>query len=68
MAMATNPISAWMEKHGLDDKAAAERFGLDRSQVWRLRHGVCRPSIKTAQRLEPIIGVPAAHLLFGEAA
>lgn len=66
--MATNPIKKWMEEHGLDDKAAALRLGLDRSQIWRLRHGKCRPSIKTAMRLEPITGIPAATLILGEAA
>ena len=66
--MSTNPIKQWLEAHGLDDKAAAARLGLDRSQVSRLRRGECRPSIKTAKRLEPITGIPAAELILGSAA
>ena len=44
-------LSEWMTENGLDDAAAAERFGINRTTVLRLRKGEQMPSHDTVRRV-----------------
>ncbi len=57
-----------MDANEVSDEALAEKLGVSRVQVSRLRRRICKPSPATAQKLEIITAIPAASFIFGEAA
>jgi transcriptional regulator with XRE-family HTH domain len=63
-------LAEWMEAEGLKDAGLAERLNgkLSRSQISRIRRRKSIPPIDTAKLLESVTGIPAAEILFGEAA
>lgn len=57
-------LQRWMTENEKDDAAVAAAVGsISRSQVSRLRRGESRPSLKTAEALEALTGLPAWEFL-----
>ena len=52
-------LATWMRAAGEDDDSLAEKLGVSRVQVSRLRRKVCKPSPETAERLERLTHIPA---------
>jgi len=44
-------LQEWMESEGLKDQATAERFGVERSLITKLRGGSKTPGFKLAVRI-----------------
>ena len=69
--MAKQPLTLqeWMDRNGVNDAGLAEKIGhqLSRSQVNRIRRGLCRPSVDGARALEAATKIPAARFVMGEA-
>jgi transcriptional regulator with XRE-family HTH domain len=56
-------LAAWMEKAGETDTSVAEKAGVSRVQILRIRHGVSKPSPRLALTLSGITGIPAWEFL-----
>lgn len=54
-----------MKANERDDDSLASALSVTRSQVNRLRRGVSKPSLQTAEDLERITGISALVLLKG---
>lgn len=59
-------LAHWMKTADVKDEALSQQLGISRVQVLRLRRRLCRPSLKTARKLEEITNIPAAELLMAE--
>lgn len=60
-------LAKWMTDNEVKDEALSRDLGVSRVQVLRLRRRICRPSLKTARKLEEITGISAVSLVMGEA-
>jgi ribosome-binding protein aMBF1 (putative translation factor) len=47
-----------MDRRGLGDMEVASKIKCHRSQINRIRRGVCDPSLKTARQLQSLTGIP----------
>jgi len=54
-------LQSWMERAKETDESLAERVGVSRVQISRIRRRMVRPSLKLAATLEDITGIPAAQ-------
>lgn len=63
-----NALQKWMSDNSVRDDALAAKIGVSRVQVFRLRRGDHKPSVRTALALERETGIPAATLILGEVA
>lgn len=61
-------LQEWMDANQVKEVAVAAALGIDRSQVWRLRNGLSRPSIDTAIKLEKLTTIPAGKFVMDKAA
>lgn len=61
-------LQTWVDAAKLTDEALAAKVGVSRVQITRIRNGVCRPSVKTAQKLAEVTGVPAANFILPDLA
>jgi plasmid maintenance system antidote protein VapI len=50
-------LDRWMTENGWDDSKLAEAIARDRSQVSRIRRGVCGTTKEVALRIEKITGI-----------
>lgn len=57
-------LETWMTENVVTDEQLAERVGVSRVQVLRLRSGQNRPSPGTAKKIEAVTGIPASDLIF----
>lgn len=62
------PIDRWAESRGAETEAQADRevataLALDRSTIWRYRHGQLRPSLSAAIAVARLIGVTVDDLV-----
>lgn len=62
----TTILAAWMAAHYMTDKELSEKTGISRVQVLRLRHGVHRPSLRNARKIEQVTGIAAGRLMAGD--
>lgn len=53
-------LQTWMERARESDASLAEKTGVSRVQISRVRRRICAPSLSLAARLEEITGIPAA--------
>lgn len=63
-----HPLKKWMADAQLKDADLAPKVGVSRVQIYRIREGQNRPSLKTARKLEEVTRIPAADLMTWEAA
>lgn len=61
----TTALGRWMKANERDDDSLAQALSITRSQVNRLRRGVSKPSLDTAEALAGITGISALVLLRG---
>ena len=57
-----------MTANGESDRSFAPKVELSHAQVVRIRTGQSRPSPEAAKRIEAVTAIPAADLIFGDAA
>jgi transcriptional regulator with XRE-family HTH domain len=55
-----------MEAAEITDEKLAEKVGVSRVQITRLRNRANLPSLKTARALESVTGIPAGKFLTEE--
>lgn len=53
-------LQSWMSRAHETDETLAEKLGVSRVQVSRVRRRKCRPSLGLAVRLEGLTGIPAS--------
>lgn len=58
-----NALASWMKASAETDETLAAKAGVSRVQISRIRRGLSRPSLRLAERLEPITGLPAWDLI-----
>lgn len=56
-------LGRWMKANERDDDSLASALSITRTQVNRIRRGISRPSLKTAEALEGITGISALVLM-----
>jgi hypothetical protein len=61
-------LQAWMDANDETDRSLAPKVKLSHAQVVRIRNGTSRPSREAALRIEAVTAIPAADLIFGDAA
>lgn len=59
-------LGRWMKVYSETDETLSPKLGVSRVQVSRLRRDCCKPSPRTAQRLEKLTGLPASTFIFGD--
>ncbi len=62
------PLERWMSETKVLDDALAEKVGVSRVQILRIRRGQNRPSVETARKLAEITGLPLEDLILNEEA
>jgi transcriptional regulator with XRE-family HTH domain len=63
-----HPLKTWLADTKKKDADLADLVGVSRVQIYRIREGQNRPSLKTARKLEAVTKIPAAELMTWEAA
>jgi hypothetical protein len=58
-----SPLHAWMMKKRLNDTEVAERLGISRVQVCRIRHRISGTTMATAKKIEKLTGIHWYELL-----
>lgn len=58
-----NALASWMDRADEGDDTLAEKVGVSRVQISRIRRNLSRPSPELAAKLEVVTGVPAWDLI-----